>query len=152
MKERTLKVSAIREGTVIDHIEPGKAFIVTRILGLPRYESTVTIGLNMESGKSGKKDIIKIENRMLSEKELNKISLVSPKATINIIENFTVTKKMVVSVPPEIEGIVNCSNLNCISRRENVVSLFHCESEKPLRLRCHFCDRIMTEEEVGDRI
>jgi aspartate carbamoyltransferase regulatory subunit len=152
MKERTLKVSAICEGTVIDHIEPGKAFTVARILGLPRYESTVTIALNVESGKSAKKDIIKIENRMLSEKELNKISLISPQATINIIKGFTVKEKRVVSVPEDIEGIVSCSNPNCISRKESVPSLFHCESEKPLRVRCHFCDRIMTEEEVGERI
>ena len=87
MKE--LKIQPIKDGTVIDHIASGNAFKVLKILGIPgsSEDSVISIAINV-SGKKGKKDIVKIENRELDPHEVDKIALVAPKATINIIRNF----------------------------------------------------------------
>ena len=88
MKE--LKVTPIKDGTVIDHITPGRALKVLRILKIPESTSSVvSVAMNV-SGKMGKKDIVKVENRELDPKELDKIALIAPKATINIIRDYEV--------------------------------------------------------------
>ena len=84
---RAYRVYAIEKGTVIDHISAGKALKVIQILKLDEFNQIVTVGINLESKKAVRKDIVKIENKTLSKQELNKIALISPKATINIAEN-----------------------------------------------------------------
>ena len=54
-----MKVTALKEGTVIDHLAVGTALKVLDILGIS-FEGSVTIGLNLDSKKMGQKDIIKI--------------------------------------------------------------------------------------------
>lgn len=151
MKE--LKVQPIRNGTVIDHIEAGMAFKVLRILGLPRSGTTSTLmaAMNVPSKELGRKDIVKIEDRELVESELNKIALVAPRATINIIRQYEVAKKQTVSLPKEVTGLVQCSNPNCITNQnEPVAPSFLVESREPPRLRCKYCDRDLVE--IGEHI
>ncbi|MFQ5892613.1 MAG: aspartate carbamoyltransferase regulatory subunit [Candidatus Methanofastidiosia archaeon] len=149
---KELKVSAIRDGTVIDHITQGKSFEVAKILNLEKFQDTVTIAMNVSSEKSGKKDIVKIENRELSENEVNKISLVASNATLNVVRDFEVVEKKKVRVPEKIENLLECSNLFCVTRKEDVKTKFILESSKPLKLRCYFCDRIMMREEILERL
>lgn len=145
---RKLKVTAIKDGTVIDHITAGKAFEVARILGLEDFSAVVSLAMNVSSGKSERKDIIKIENRELSKEEVDRISLVAPNATVNIIKGFEVTEKERVEIPDEIIGILTCPNKNCITKSESVTTKFLRESLDPLRIRCYYCERVLTEEDI----
>jgi aspartate carbamoyltransferase regulatory subunit len=149
MKE--LKVTPIKKGTVIDHIPPGLALLVLHVLKIPEETSSaVSVAMNVNS-KMGKKDIVKIENRELDEREVNKISLIAPKATINIIREYEVIKKHRVQLPNEIIGIVKCSNPTCISNsREPVESRFILVSKDPPHIKCYYCER--ETENIAERI
>lgn len=140
-----LKVQPIKNGTVIDHIHAGQALKVMRILGLPAEASTsiVSIGVNLPSSKMKLKDVVKIEDRELDPAEVNKISLIAPRATISIIRNYEIAKKQVVQLPKEIVGLARCENLSCISnvKAEPVRSRHQVVSRDPPRLRCAYCGR-----------
>ena len=151
MKKKELKIPRIRDGTVIDHITPGNAIKVLHILGIPHSSSAVvSVAMNVRS-KMGKKDIVKVENRELDKHEVDKIALIAPKATINIIRDYEVVKKHRVELPDEIVGIVKCSNPTCISNsREPVKSRFRVISKDPPRIRCYYCER--EPEDISERI
>ena len=128
MKE--LKIPLIKNGTVIDHITSGNAIKVLRILGIPQYlSSTVSVAINVKS-HLGNKDIVKIENRELDTYEVDKIALIAPKATINIIRNYEVAEKHKVIIPNEIKGIVSCSNPTCVSNNNEPIR-FNQETLRP---------------------
>ncbi|MEM1606667.1 MAG: aspartate carbamoyltransferase regulatory subunit [Candidatus Bathyarchaeia archaeon] len=151
MSRKTLRVSKIKDGTVIDHITKGHALNVIKILGINgRGNGVVTIAMNVPSQKLGVKDIVKIEGRELNPEEVDKIALIAPHATINIIRNYKVVEKQRVKLPSVILGIIKCTNPACISNVENepVKPIFYVESEEPLRLRCHYCGKIMGKEDV----
>ena len=144
MKE--LKVQPIRNGTVIDHISAGRAVSVLRILGLPRpgWTSTVTAAMNVPSSR-GRKDILKIEDRELDPGEVNKISLIAPNATINIVREYEVVRKERVEIPEKVSGLVKCPNPNCVTNHEPVRSQFMVGARDPLRLHCGYCDREVSD-------
>lgn len=143
MKE--LKIQPIKNGTVIDHISPGAALKVLRIMGLPTEgtRSVISIAINVSTRKNGaQKDVVKIEDREIDPKEVNKIALVSPRATINIIRNFEVYKKQVVQLPKEVVGLVRCENASCITNTtEPILSRFVVLKPDPPILRCAYCGR-----------
>jgi aspartate carbamoyltransferase regulatory subunit len=149
-RREELYVKKIRDGTVIDHIAPGHALDVLRILNINGKEGiVVSIAMNVSSKRFGKKDIVKIEERQLAPQELDKIALIAPNATINIVKDYSVTKKEKVHLPDTITGIVRCANPACISNsKEPVVSNFRVESSGPLIMRCRFCGRIMEKDDV----
>ena len=150
MSEKELRVSRIKDGTVIDHISGGYALDVIKILGITGKEKRViTIGINVPSKRFKVKDIVKIEGRALNSQEVNKIALVAPHASINIIHNYTVVEKLEVKLPEAIEGIVKCVNPCCISNSyEPVVSRFYVKNEEPLLLKCHYCGIILEQADV----
>ena len=149
MKE--LKVPLIKGGTVIDHIKNGNAVKVLHILDIPNEtSSTVSVAMNVKS-KFDKKDIVKVENRELDPNEVNKIALIAPKATINIIRNYKVAEKYKVKLPGELIGIACCSNPTCVSNsKEPVKSRFIVVNRDPPRIKCYYCER--EPEDVADRI
>jgi aspartate carbamoyltransferase regulatory subunit len=147
--ENELRIKKIKEGTVIDHITAGHALSVLRILGMTGKDSVVSVGMNVPSQKLSKKDIVKVENRELNAEEVDKIALIAPKATINIIRNYNVVEKQMAKLPKIIRGIIKCDNIMCISNsKEPIQSTFLMEREEPLRLRCYYCNRIMDKDEV----
>ena len=93
-----LKVDAIRNGTVIDHIPAGAGLRVLRIIG-EEQTRVVAVGMNLPSKSNEKKDIVKIEGIELKHEEVNQIALIAPHATINIIREFEVTEKYNVKIP-----------------------------------------------------
>ena len=149
MKE--LKIPLIRSGTVIDHITSGNAIKVLHILGIPKnLSSTVSVAINVKS-HLGKKDIVKVENRELDPREVDKIALISPKATINIIRNYEVAEKHRVKLPDEVLGIVQCSNPTCVSNsKEPVKSRFIVLKKDPIEIKCYYCER--EPEDIAERI
>jgi len=135
---------------VIDHITPGFALDVLKILGIDGKDGeVVTAAINVESKRQHNKDIVKIQNRELKPGEVDKIALIAPNATINIIRSYDVTSKKVVELPAVIRGIIKCDNPSCISNsREPVEPQFKVDQREPIRLRCYFCGHIMEREDV----
>ena len=141
---RELKITPIRNGTVIDHISSGLALEVLSILRIRdrHRDSTVSVALHVRSGKLGWKDIVKVENVELTPREVNAIALIAPTATISIIRDYRVREKRTVDLPPRIIGILRCPNPNCISNQpEPLESEFEVTDRRPTVLKCAFCER-----------
>ena len=145
---KKLEVSAIEEGTVIDQIANKSTFKVANILNIQDIEQVVLIGFNLSSKKLGKKGIIKIGGKLLTQEEVNKISLIAPDATVNIIKDSDVVKKFTVDIPDSIEEFMKCFNPNCVSNHQNILSRFHVISKNPIRIRCHYCERHMGVDDI----
>src|SRR5512140_3186168 len=138
MKEpKQLSVSAIQNGTVIDHVPAKNLFKVIQILGLDHIENQITFGTNLESKKLGRKAIIKISGIYFEDEDINTIALVAPKEKLNIIRDYEVVEKKVVVVPDNITGIAKCMNPKCITNFENVITKFRVVSKKNVALKCH---------------
>lgn len=150
MEKEELRVRKIEGGTVIDHIPSGRSLTVLEILGITQEtDDTVSILMNVPSGKFESKDIVKIEGRELGEEEISKIALAAPNATINVIDDYEVVEKKVVELPDLVEGVVDCSNPACITNTsEPATTEFKVVSKSPLRLRCTYCERITEEENL----
>lgn len=151
-----LSVRKIRNGVVIDHIEPGMALNVLKMLhidGNPEDSSTVSVLMHAPSSRMGHKDIVKIEDRKLKEQEVDVISLISPRATINDIYKYEVVKKRKVVLPASIKGSLACPNPSCITNQnEPVQSEFEVISQKPVVIRCKYCGRDMSCEDISEHI
>jgi len=153
-KKKKIKITPIENGTVIDHIKHGHAMKVLRIIGVmdTKMDSIVSIAINVNSS-SGKKDIVKVENMELESEELDKISLISPRATVNIIRDFEVFKKHQVKLPKKVKGIVKCINNTCITNQnEPIEPEFDVIGEDPVTLKCIYCEREMMEEEISENV
>ena len=150
MSSTELRVSKIKDGTVIDHISGGYALDVVKILGITGKENRVmTIAINVPSKSLKVKDIVKIEGRAVKPREVNRIALIAPHATINIVRNYKVVKKLEVKLPKFIEEIIKCANPSCISNSNEPVSpKFYMEKEDPLLLSCHYCGSILEKSDV----
>ena len=149
------RVGRIENGTVVDHTPAGQAPNVIKILKIEAGTNMkVSIGMNVESARMGKKDIIKIEGRELDPVEVNKIAVIAPQATINVIKGGKVAKKDRVKLPELIDGIIRCANPGCISvcqePKEPVMTKFHSEDPKSKEptFRCHYCGWTMNREEA----
>jgi aspartate carbamoyltransferase regulatory subunit len=141
---RELKITPIKNGTVIDHIANGLALEVLRIIGVRDLDkdSTVSVAIHVRSGKLGWKDIVKVENMELSPRKVNAIALIAPTATISIIRDYKVREKRVVDLPPRIVGVLRCPNPTCISNQpEPIETEFELTERRPVVLTCAFCER-----------
>jgi aspartate carbamoyltransferase regulatory subunit len=150
MSDKELRVNKIKDGTVIDHIRGGYALDVVNILGITGKEKRVmTIAINVPSKHLGVKDIVKIEGKALNAEEVNRIALVAPRASINIIKDYLVVEKLEVKLPQTIEGIIKCGNPCCVSNNgEPISSKFHVKNEEPLVLKCHYCGVTLEQADV----
>jgi len=150
MTEKTQLVNKIKNGTVIDHIPVNRGLKVLELLGsnMSKIETAVVI-INMVSGTLDHKDILKIENRELTNNEVNNISLIAPDATLNIIRDWKVSHKSDITVPDILEDVFDCPNSNCISNaNEPNVSKFNITNKNPLSLTCQYCERIFSINEL----
>lgn len=149
MKEpKQLSVSAIQNGTVIDHVPAKTLFKVIHILRLDHINNQITFGTNLESKKLGLKAIIKISGIYFEDEDINRIALVAPDAKLNIIKDYEVVEKRVVQVPDSITGIAKCMNPKCITNFEQVTTRFRVVSKKNVALKCHYCEKITTQENL----
>lgn len=148
MKDKKLEVSAIENGTVIDHIPARVLFKVISILGLDKLDKQITFGTNLDSKKLGKKAIIKLSDTFFMDKEINKIALVAPQAKLNIIRDYGVVEKKVVEVPEEIVGIAKCMNPKCITNNEKIVTRFTVVTKREVKLKCRYCEKITDQEHM----
>lgn len=148
MKDKKMEVSAIENGTVIDHIPANVLFKVITILNLDKIDKQITFGTNLTSKKLGSKAIIKLSDTFFIDKEINKIALVAPQAKLNIIRDFSVVEKKVVEVPEEIIGIAKCMNPKCITNNEKITTRFDVVSKTQVKLKCHYCEKITDQDHI----
>jgi aspartate carbamoyltransferase regulatory subunit len=145
MQESELMVRRIKEGTVIDHIDEGQGLQVLNALRIDGKDgSLITIALNVPSGKFKKKDIIKVENKFLKDDDTNKLAVIAPKATINIVKDYKLIEKRRVSLPNEIDRIFRCSNPDCITNSaEHIESVMDVIDKEGRVLKCRYCSRLL---------
>jgi len=148
-KKLKLKVSAIKDGTVIDHIPAKNLFKVISILGLDTINNQITFGTNLESEKLGAKAIIKVSDKFFADDEINKIALIAPHAKLNIIRDYDVVEKKVVEIPETITGIVKCFNPKCITNNEYIKTCFKVVSNNPISLKCKYCEKITSDGQIS---
>lgn len=149
MSKTELKVKSIRNGTVIDHIKKNRALNTLSMLNLPDDETSIMVAINVESPDMERKDIIKIEGRELSQEEVDKLVLLAPKATVNIIRDYEIVKKSQLKLNDDIHDVVKCSNPNCITNsNEPIENIFHVESKEPILLKCRYCERNMDYDDI----
>lgn len=148
INQKELKVSAIENGTVIDHIPSDKVFQVIRILNLEKMQNQMTFGMNLDSKKLGKKGIIKVSNKYFEKDEIRKISIAAPHATLIIIKDFEVIDKKKIDLPDEFEGIIKCFNPKCITNNQNVLQHFKVVDKENLVIQCHYCEKFTKKEHI----
>ena len=146
----TLTVSKIRNGTVIDHIPSGRSLAVLKVLGITGAEGLrIAVLMNVESKKLGRKDIVKIEDKYLDERETDLISLIAPEATVDIVKEFNVVEKRKLKLPDTVKGILKCPNPTCITNNDpEAATEFVKVSEKPIKLKCVYCETEITEGDI----
>lgn len=151
LKEKILSVSAIKEGTVIDHIQAGQALKIIRLFNLAAEETKVTVGFNLKSNSMRIKDIIKAENIIFTEAQAGQIAIFSPSATVNVIEAYTVVKKFRVKLPEVISGVLVCPNPRCVTHQEKIHPLFLVEENNyQVNFLCKYCEKFFSRIDAND--
>ena len=148
----------LRNGTVLDHLDIGTADKIQRYLKTERIfgEDAVVHSIeNVPSQKLKRKDVLILENVFLPDRALALISFVAPRATFNIIKDNRI-RKMKVEIPKEIYGqtsFFRCPNNHCIVNHDpeanpRFMILKKDKDEKSIVLRCSYCEREFSREEV----
>lgn len=149
MSRKELVVSALENGTVLDHIPAKNVYKALDILNLKGVESQITIGINLASKVHGEKGIIKIADKFFEDEELNKLALIAPNATVNIIKDFKVVEKKKLEMPKEVVGIAKCRNPKCVTNHQPITTRFATvERDNEIKLLCHFCEKITTTKYI----
>jgi len=145
MSDHELRVSKIRDGTVLDHIRAGQALNVLAILGIDGTGGeTVSVGMNVPSDRMGHKDIVKVEGRELNQDEVDVLSLIAPEATINIVREYDVVEKQYLDRPERVVGVLSCPNHDCITNADEPVDTeFEVLDDG---VRCAYCETILRED------
>jgi len=153
MSNKTLSVSAIQNGTVIDHITSDQTLRIMHMLRLLDRKHKLTVGFNLPSKRMKHKDLIKIEDHVLTTNEANKITIFAPEATINIIQNFEVVNKLATSMPSHIDNVFVCPNTNCITTKESVQGSFAVsEHGRMVKLTCRYCEKEFDRNDVKVKV
>ena len=149
MTRKELVVSALENGTVLDHIPAENVYKALDILNLKGIENQITIGINLNSKQNGKKGIIKIADKFFEDEELNKLALLAPEATVNVIRDFKVVEKKKVELPKEITGIAKCMNPKCVTNHQPITTKFTVNVKgSETSLLCHYCEKISDTKKV----
>lgn len=143
MSRKELVVSALENGTVLDHIPAENVYKALDILNLKGIENQITIGINLNSRQHGRKGIIKIADKFFADEELNKLALLAPEATVNVIKGFKVVEKKKVVMPEEVIGIARCMNPKCVTNHQPVKTRFTVKADgNDISLLCHYCEKV----------
>ena len=134
-----MNIDSIQNGYVIDHIPAGSGMKLYDLLGLDALDCSIAIIKNVGSRKMGKKDIIKVDQRIPINLEI--IGFIAPDVTVNVIENGEIVEKKSIALPEMLTGVIRCKNPRCITS---------CEQELPHRFkltdaknhvyRCIYCE------------
>ncbi len=141
-----MRLTPITNGTALDHLSPGTAPRVIALLNLDD-RTRFTLAVNADSKRHGKKDLVFLENKFLNPTELAKVAFLSPNATLNVIRNGQIELKTHIERPALAQGVFRCPNPNCITNAEKTPTRFGI-AERPLRARCHYCEREFNRAEL----
>jgi aspartate carbamoyltransferase regulatory subunit len=143
---RIRQVEAISNGTVIDHIPAHATLQVVDLVATP--DDQVFVGMNLRSGRVGRKGVVKIANRELSDRSVSGLALIAPGATICIIRDYAVIAKHPVPVPSRFDDIARCANPNCVTNHEKWKTRMEVVGRAPLAVRCVYCERSFPATEL----
>ena len=149
MTRKELVVSALENGTVLDHIPAENVYKALDLLDLKGIGNQITIGINLNSKAQGRKGIIKVEDKFFEDDELNKLALIAPQATVNIIRDFKVVEKKKLVMPEEIHGIAKCRNPKCVTNHQPIKTWFKTiDNGNEISLLCHYCEKITGSKHI----
>ena len=137
-----MEVNSIENGIVIDHLRAGTGLKVLSYLGFDNRKDTIALIMNAQSGKNGRKDLIKIENML--DVDLTALGLLDCGATVNYIEDGKLKKKVKLELPERVVNVIKCKNPRCVTSEEpaipHIFLLVDAQSEE---YRCEYCDDIV---------
>ena len=148
-----LNVDTIKNGLVIDHICAGAGWRIFQWLGLDKAPFCAALIMNVPSKKTGKKDIIKIENVM--DIDYSVLGFIDPNICVNVIKDEKIVRKINMELPTRVQGVFKCKNPRCITATEHYVpQVFKLVNRDKAQYRCEYCDAQYgagTIEEMGKR-
>lgn len=147
MNKTVLEVSAIENGTVIDHIPSENLFRIMKLLHLERVTNRITFGNNLDSKRIGRKAIIKISDMEVDRRKLNNIAILAPEARVSYIKDYEVSEKVKLQIPDSLEGGVRCANPMCITNAEKIRTKFTVVDKNNIAIRCYYCEKITKKDE-----
>ena len=134
-----MNIDSIRNGYVIDHIKAGTAMKLYQFLNLEKLDCAIAIIRNAQSGKSGKKDIIKID--ALIELDLDVLGYIDPGITVNLVKDGEIIEKRKLELPNELNGVISCKNPRCItSVEQELPQRFKLADAENGVYRCVYCE------------
>ena len=132
-------IGKIEDGIVLDHIKAGRGMELYRILWLDNLDCQVALIKNADSGKMGRKDIIKIDR--IIDIDLDAIGYVDPGITVNIIKGGELAKRTHIDLPEEITNVIHCKNPRCITTTEQELPhVFKLTDREKRVYRCIYCE------------
>lgn len=132
-------IGKIEDGIVLDHIKAGRGMELYRILRLDNLDCQVALIKNADSGKMGRKDIIKIDR--IIDIDLDAIGYVDPGITVNIIKGGELAKRTHIDLPEEITNVIHCKNPRCITTTEQELPhVFKLTDREKRVYRCIYCE------------
>jgi aspartate carbamoyltransferase regulatory subunit len=138
-----MEVNSIERGIVIDHIKAGCGQKLLKYLDLDTSPETIALIMNASSRKHGRKDIIKIEN--ITDVDLAALGLLDHTATVNIIEDGKIARKIKLSLPDRVVNVIKCKNPRCVTSVEpSIPHIFHLVDADKEEYSCEYCDEIVS--------
>jgi aspartate carbamoyltransferase regulatory subunit len=138
-----LNIDQIKNGIVIDHIKAGQGIKIFSWLGLDKASYTVAFVLNANSGRMGRKDLIKIDNTIAINFDI--LGLIDPDITVNVIEDGRISEKIKLKLPEKVENVLICKNPRCITSTERYIPhVFRLDNRDLGSYRCEYCDELST--------
>ncbi len=142
-----LNIDTIKNGLVIDHIKSGLGPQIFHYLGLDRAPFSCALIMNATSKKSGKKDIIKIDNIITLDYSV--LGFIDPHITIAVIKDEKIVRKIKMELPERVENVIHCKNPRCITITEKYVpQVFRLVNRESAQYRCEYCDAVYSSGSV----
>ena len=134
-----MNIDSINNGIVIDHIQAGKSMDIYHYLGLENLDCSVAIIKNVKSKKSGRKDIIKIDNDINVDMDI--LGFIDTNITVNIIKDGKIIKKTHMELPERLVNVIKCQNPRCITCEERELDqIFNLTDKENKVYRCKYCE------------
>ena len=134
-----MRIGAIENGIVIDHITAGKGLELYHLLKLNDLDCAVAIIQNASSKKMGKKDIIKVGASI--DVDMDILGYVDPNATVAIIRDGQLVEKKTIELPLELRNVLSCKNPRCItSTEQELPQVFLLRDREKRVYRCMYCE------------
>lgn len=135
-----MKIDAIQNGIVIDHITAGKGMEIYNLLKLYKQDCPIALLMNASSEKMGKKDIIKLNGEV--HIDMDALGYVDPNATVAIIRDGKVVEKRSLALPKKLTNVIKCKNPRCITSVEReIVHEFKLTDRAKKVYRCIYCEQ-----------